>query len=159
VNKSLFFQKVLIPDDSGCMNWIGAKNNKGYGNLTIKRITHKAHRVSYEIFNGKFDKSLSVCHSCDNPSCVNPCHLFLGTHKENMADMKSKNRNFVPVNIGTRNGGNKLSAYSVKMIRQFIYQGVPSIVLAKEYMVSTAQISRIKNNHKWKINNEVNYVY
>lgn len=149
MNKLLFYAKVLLPDKSGCMEWIGAKS-KGYGNFMSNGRVQKAHRVSYRLFYGDFDESLSVCHSCDNPACINPSHLFLGTHAENMRDMREKNRNKYPKTVGELNGQAKLSIRSIRMIRQFLCQGISGIELSKAYKISTAQISRIKTNKKWR---------
>jgi hypothetical protein len=141
-----------------CIIFKGYKSKTGYGQKSRNGILHKAHRLAYWDYYGAFDSRLHVLHRCDNPSCVNPLHLFLGTHQENMLDMKIKGRAGIPDTKGEKNGQSKLSYHAVKMIRQFIYQGIPGIELAKAYRVSTAQISRIKNNRKWKITTEENYV-
>ena len=84
-----------IPE-SGCWIWMGQCWDSGYGYLRQRvdgKVKHTAaHRYMYEYYNGPFDKELNVLHRCDNPSCVNPNHLFLGTHADNMKDMIQKNR-------------------------------------------------------------------
>lgn len=82
----------IIVDDNGCWIWQDALNNKGYGSLAIAGRRMYAHRASYKAYFGEFDYSLFVCHRCDVTNCVNPKHLFLGTQKDNMQDMASKNR-------------------------------------------------------------------
>lgn len=77
---------------NGCWEWQKYKNEWGYGRLRHNGKKVLAHRASYEVFKGDFDKNLLVCHSCDNPSCVNPDHLFLGTNKDNVDDCISKGR-------------------------------------------------------------------
>lgn len=82
------FKKV----DSGCWEWIAALNSKGYGALMNEnKITDQAHVISYRLFIGE-PNGLFVCHHCDNPKCVNPMHLFLGTHQDNMDDKIRKGR-------------------------------------------------------------------
>lgn len=79
-------------DKNGCWVWQKSLSKKGYGNLYFNRKTLKAHRESYRLFNGEFDNKLHVLHKCDNPSCVNPEHLFLGTNLDNVEDRVKKGR-------------------------------------------------------------------
>jgi len=86
--------KILgnIKKNNDCWEWGLAYGRGGYGKIIYEKKTCIAHRISYEIFIGKFDLSLQVCHKCDNPKCVNPDHLFLGNQKENVEDCIRKNR-------------------------------------------------------------------
>ena len=92
------FQDFITKTASGCWEWAGTKDDRGYGIIrksqgardSSKRLA--AHRWSYEIHKGEIPYGMLVCHSCDNPPCVNPDHLWLGTHKDNAQDMISKGR-------------------------------------------------------------------
>lgn len=130
-----------------CHLWAGAKNKEGYGILYFQGKQWRAHRLSYRTYYGEFDENFLVCHKCDNPSCINPFHLFLGTQKDNMQDKISKGRG---ANFKGENGGqSKLSWRSVKLIRMFLARKIPSIEIVKAYGISKAQVSRIKNNTRW----------
>lgn len=90
-----FFKKLTIPYDfQACWVWNGGRRQKGYGFFRIAGKRVRAHRFSYELFVGKIPADLFVLHRCDNPPCVNPLHLFLGTAADNYHDMVSKGREF-----------------------------------------------------------------
>jgi len=85
------FEKYFIKND-GCWLWIGTKNTQGYGDFRCNKKRYGSHRFSYIVYKGEIPKGIFVLHSCDNPACVNPDHLWLGTAKDNSIDMYSKNR-------------------------------------------------------------------
>jgi hypothetical protein len=87
-----FWARVAKAEPDECWDWTGRTDRDGYGRITENQIAMLAHRVSYAICYGEFDQSLHVLHRCDRPCCVNPRHLWLGTHALNMADMREKKR-------------------------------------------------------------------
>jgi hypothetical protein len=135
--KSDFWE--LVKESGGCWSWRAAVNNKGYGRFSFNGEVYGAHRVAFAL--GK-DTALPgvvfVCHRCDNPGCVNPSHLFLGTNADNMADMKAKGRGRGPK--GLENGRGKLSAEDIQAIRESTERQVD---LCRKYGVSDGHISRI----------------
>lgn len=100
-----------VDRSAGCWVWSGRRNAKGYGIFPFAGRDLGAHRVAYEIWNGEIGESSFVLHRCDNPPCVNPSHLLLGTHAENMADRDAKGR-LVRIS-GEKNGMAKSSDATV----------------------------------------------
>lgn len=144
-----FLDKVAIPPNviSDCWEWTGAKMC-GYGALRNrdsagKWTTPKAHRLSYEHFHGPIPDGMVVMHSCDNPGCVNPAHLSVGTNKENVDDRQSKGRQA----RGLKNSHNKLTEEQVREI--FAATGSLSEI-AEAYGVQYACVSKIKLGRNWK---------
>lgn len=141
-----FFKKVKKTDY--CWFWQGAKHSyKGYGSFYNGNKIVKAHRFSYEHFVGQVPENYCVLHTCDNPSCVRPDHLFIGTNKDNVADKMSKNRH--PRGQSCVNA--KLSddeVIEIKKAQQFYYWGQNSD-LAHFYKVSNRTISQIKMGKLW----------
>ncbi len=130
-----------------CWEWTGSKNRKGYGQFRIKNIMYIAHRFSYELFKGPIPEGLFVCHSCDNPSCVNPGHLWVGTAKDNAMDRERKKRGNGP---GEKCNRHKLTETQVKEIREKYVPWTYSLRrLAKEYGVSAVAIHLIITNKNW----------
>ena len=87
-----FWYKVIILNPNDCWNWTQYLDKDGYGSFYYDGTAMKAHRASYELQIGSIPQNMCVCHTYDNPSCVNPSHLFIGYHDDNMKDMKEKGR-------------------------------------------------------------------
>lgn len=132
-----------------CIEWQKCKLPKGYGLTRHKGKTHLAHRVAYCTHHGIDISDIAgvfVRHKCDNPSCVNPDHLELGTHMENMKDMRERKRSA----RGERNGFSKLDTEQVKeILRKYSDPSNTTRSLAKEYGVSQSAISTIVNSKNW----------
>lgn len=142
-----FWEKVNKKSDDECWEWIGYKDNKGYGILNNQHST-KAHRISWVIHNGKIPNKMCVCHHCDNPSCVNPNHLWLGSVAENNRDKELKGRHNGL--RGERNFGSVLTEKQVLVIRDLYKTGNYSTYdLSEIFEVSRNCISRIINRKTW----------
>jgi hypothetical protein len=90
IKSKLEERSVPIPE-TGCWEWIAGKDRAGYGRIWAKK-NRTAHTVSYETYVGVIPEGMHVLHNCDNPACINPDHLWLGTHDDNMADKAKKKR-------------------------------------------------------------------
>jgi hypothetical protein len=143
--KERFFHNVNKTPD--CWLWIASKT-KGYGVFPNKLIRSRlAHRYSFRIAFGFLDENLLVLHKCDTPACVNPAHLFLGTHQDNATDKISKGRGKTGVCLGEANNKAKLNANQIIKIRQDARSGQ---VIAEEYGVSRATVHRVKTKKNWR---------
>ncbi len=128
------FIKYISTTNTKCWDWLSSKDRKGYGELnSYKYGTIKAHRISYALFKGYFHFKLFVCHHCDNPSCCNPEHLFLGDVKDNSDDRKSKGKMWLKLSNETKQ--QLIHTYQTTNLNQF--------ELAKLFNISQTHVSRI----------------
>lgn len=157
-NKSNVYKRMIqhieINKISGCWEWAGSKW-KGYGRMIIgsrtdgTRRSVSAHRVSYELKYGEIPHGMEVCHKCDNPCCINPDHLFIGTKQDNASDRDAKGRNIVF--IGEEQSRSKLTRKKVKDARwERAYKGTSYQALADKYGVSKKTIQNAINGITWK---------
>lgn len=143
--ESLMANTVL--GKKGCLEWIGYKNPDGYGVTSVRQKQTRTHRLSWLFHYGKIPRGMCVCHKCDNPACINPSHLFLGTHIENMIDMTSKGRR---VRFsGEKNPSAKLTNKQVEEIRELCKLGFFAKFIAPKYSISMATVYHIKNGRNW----------
>lgn len=115
-----FEQNTQPEPNSGCLLWLGrvAKHN-GYGQLSVSNREEQAHRVAYRMTKGEIPTGLMVLHSCDQPSCVNPDHLRLGTQQDNMADRAQRNRTARGMSNGKfKHGLSDTKAYKAEKSRE-----------------------------------------
>jgi hypothetical protein len=141
---------------NGCMNWTGKIDKKGYPIIQIRNAyglikSRRAHRVSASVWLGfDIDSQLLVCHHCDNPACINPDHLFVGTHSDNLNDAIRKGRRPRAAQRILRRPRCKLTASTVNRIRMLANIGVPQSRLAKIHNVNLHTIGKIVRRDSWK---------
>ena len=142
-----WFERMVMPEpNSGCWLWNGSSYTSGYGLIWSnhpKRTSYLAHRVSYSIYKGGIPKFKLVCHHCDNPACVNPDHLFLGTYSDNMLDKTTKGR----TPSGEKHGMSFLKEHEV--IEIYNSKGTYEDI-GRSYGISGMNVKRIKNGKIWR---------
>ena len=150
-DKERFWAKVDVGEETQCWEWKDAKNDDGYGEISVggRNNQHKlrAHRVAKTLADGKeIPPGMILMHLCDNPPCCNPSHLAVATHEMNMQDMVNKNRSAIAF------GNAKINWDIVDDIRSSNLKGVE---LSEKYNISKATISEIRNNKIWKEENRL----
>lgn len=138
---------VAHDTNGGCWLWSELTNKAGYGRVCFEGKHLLAHRMSYEAFIGPIPDGSFVCHRCDVPACVNPAHLFLGSHEENMADMARKGRS--QKNEGRRGSSAphaKITEADVVAIRA---SPLPNKQVAHQFRMSVGNIEKIRARKSW----------
>lgn len=145
VTEARFWQKVHIGE--ACWPWLGARTSAGYGQLVYGRHPQKiyAHRFSYELHFGAIPHGMVICHKCDNPACVRPDHLFVGSQADNMADCSAKGR----IAHGARSGSARLSEVDVLEVRRRVAAGELHRVIAADFGVARSTVSLIATGKRW----------
>lgn len=145
-----FWEKVDVRGDDECWLWKAYKNKAGYGKIQLNKSKNDyAHRVSYKLANGKIEDGLSVLHSCDNPSCVNPKHLRTGTQKDNVGDSVSRKRHVGFFLYGEKAPNVKLNekqVQKIKILKDCFLSGTVGVMFG----VSRQNINDIWSNRTWK---------
>lgn len=135
------------------MLWTGARNSNGYGNVKVRGKTRKAHREAYEAINGEGSAAgFVIRHRCDTPACVNPDHLEIGTHADNVHDCVNRGRHRHGDRQGSANFNAKLTDVDVSYIRSVYVLGHPELgrtALARKFGVSPSAIGRIISRKQW----------
>ena len=147
-NKESFDTKWIEDPVTGCWEWQATKNQDGYGRVKRMGKLESAHRVSYELYVGDIGNK-QVLHRCDNPSCINPAHLFLGTIQDNNKDKTNKGRAKANRMPGETHPSSKLSNEQVIQIYEW-GRTMPSKWVAEWCDVSVGLINDIRAGRRWR---------
>jgi hypothetical protein len=141
-----FWAKVDTLDLDGCWPWTGSRSPKGYGQfMWSDRKPKRAQRIAYTFAFKPIPAGLLVCHACDTPACCNPEHLFLGTHKDNTADMVRKGRA-----KGAQGVVHRAARLTEEQVRQIRAADGPNCEIAVRFGISDPHVSNIRARKKWK---------
>lgn len=157
-----FWQKVEKGDPDECWEWRGWRDDGGYGCISVRGRRVRSHRVVWELTDGPIPAGLCVCHTCDNPPCVNPAHLWLGTNADNVADKMAKGRHGTGRGLahgrytkpertprGEGHGRAKVTDVQVRAMRERHEAGATQIALDHEYGISSGVVNKIVNRKLW----------
>lgn len=131
--------------EGDCIVYTGHLNANGYGQITFRGKNIAVHRLAYETYHGTLATDAVVCHMCDNPPCINPNHLYAGTHADNGRDKRVRRRS----TFGERNAGHKLTEQQVLEIDSRLRAGESQRSLAAEYGIGQTTVSRINRRASW----------
>lgn len=146
-----FWQKVVVGD--ACWEWVAAHGTSGCGQLSFDRRVVGAPRVSWWLHYGRMPlRSEHVCHRCDNPKCVRPDHLFLGSARDNMRDCIEKGRfKFLQPRFGVKNNNAKMTKAAVRKMRRLHKGGATISTLAREFRLARSTARAIVCGRTWRI--------
>lgn len=143
-----FIKEMLkaIPDGDACLEWPRSRTKQGYGKVYADGKHRRVHCVAYELTKGPIPSGIKVCHTCDNPPCFRPSHLFLGSAKQNTQDCVRKGRMNSPRGEARKK---KLKDYQVIEMRRLREEGWSQKALAERFSVKPGMVSRIVNRIYW----------
>ena len=140
-----FWPKVNVRGPDECWEWLGHRNYQGYGRFHLDGKTRYAHRCAWELHSGQRVTTQCICHTCDNPACCNPAHLFPGSHADNMRDMAMKG------NAGPTSRKTELTAGGVKLIRAMWASGAYiQQEIGDALGVKRDRVNAIANRKSWR---------
>ena len=145
-----FWCKVNVRSKNKCWEWISHKDRDGYGRFYFNKKQVGAHRFSYFIKHGTIQKDLMICHTCNNPSCINPNHLYEGTAYDNVKDSKIAGTLYFSNAKGEKCPNAKLTQNQVNEIRRLLKTKMKQGDIARKFKVSQSNITLIKNGTNWK---------
>jgi len=160
--KTRFWSHVTKGNNNDCWEWFGAHDHFGYGHLKILGKLVSSHRLSWVLHKGKIPLNMCVLHRCDNPKCINPDHLFLGTKKDNNLDKETKGRanhafgnrhgRYVSPwdSRGEKNSNAILTKKQVIMVREMAKKGYSIALLSRKLSVSEGCLRNIVKRRTWK---------
>ena len=143
-----FREKYTLEPNTGCWLWTGYANQDGYGLIKVDGRVFRAHRVAWQLAGLKISDGLHVLHRCDNPPCVNPAHLFLGTPLDNARDRDSKGRKNSATGESVHTA--KLTAAVVVAIRQELADGATTRAVSRKYGIGWSTAKDIKAKKTWR---------
>jgi hypothetical protein len=147
-----FWKKVKKTEN--CWEWTANKIKHGYGRINFEGRPQLAHRVSWILSNGNIPYGFVICHRCDNPSCVRPDHLFIGTMSDNKKDSDSKNRSYrtgkPPIKLGKENNMTRFTKDQILEIRSRYASGEDQYSIGRSYSAAQGTISNIVRRKSWK---------
>lgn len=148
-----FNHSYIKDDESGCWVWQGKSRSgacKKYGRIKVNGVTMAAHRYSWELYNDqKIPEGMVVMHKCDNPECVNPDHLIVGTLSDNMKDMVKKGRNVSNFRLGLKGEDAGNSKLKKDQVVKIFNDSRPQRQIAKDFGITQAAVSLIKRKKTW----------